>query len=233
MKVLLSPWMKELDSVAITEIGMPSIVLMENASRGAAAFFAREFPLRDYKNAVAVIGKGNNGGDGIAVGRILSQMGYSVTFLFLAAPESLNPDPKINFDIIHRLGLDYRLLGDCGELQSLLETLHHRETFVIDAVFGIGINKPLREGIFTDVIRCMNEAPHPIAAIDIPSGLSDEFLPEEGVHVNADITATFQNLKWAHLKPDGNKYCGKIDIIDIDVLAQIFSQQMIKPLHNS
>jgi NAD(P)H-hydrate epimerase len=234
MKVLLSPWMKELDSVAIHEVGIPSIVLMENASQGAAAFFARRFPQKYYKHVIAVIGKGNNGGDGIAVGRILSQWGYNVRFLFLADPESLNPDPKINFDIIKKLGLDYRVIEDSSELNELLQDCHHGETFVIDAIFGIGINKPLREGIYTDIIRCINDSPHAVAAIDIPSGLSDEFLPEEGVHVVADVTATFQNLKWAHLMPDGNKYCGKIEIVDIGIPTQLqdnpdYFIEMIEP----
>ncbi len=217
MKILLSPWMKELDSVAINDIGIPSIVLMENASRGAAVFFAREFPRERYKNIVAVIGKGNNGGDGIAVGRILSQMGYNVRFLFFAAPETFPPDSKTNFDIIAKLGLDYQLLGDIQDLAVLLDSLHHYDTFIIDAIFGIGINKPLNDGLFVDAIRLINESPHPVAAIDIPSGLSDEFLPDEGAHINADVTATFQNLKWAHFIPDGNTFCGKIEIIDIGI----------------
>lgn len=221
MKILLSPWMKEMDSIAINEIGIPSIVLMENASRGAAAFFAEEFPLARYKHVVAVIGKGNNGGDGIAVGRILSQLGYSVKFVFLSEPDTLNPDPKINFDIIKRLGLDYIVIGNGTQLEALLKEFHHHDTFLIDAIFGIGINQPLREGIYTDVIRCMNEAFHPVAAIDIPSGLSDAFLPDEGIHIEANATATFQNLKWALLHPDGNKHCGAIRIIDIGIPTQL------------
>ena len=78
MKILYSDWMKELDARTIHEIGIPSIVLMENASQAAARVIARTFPQPEYKNALIIVGKGNNGGDGIACGRILWQKGYEV-----------------------------------------------------------------------------------------------------------------------------------------------------------
>ncbi len=221
MKLLRSSWMKELDGEAINTIGIPSIVLMENASQGAANFFAREFSIKDgYRNIFVFAGIGNNGGDGIAVGRILHQKGYQVQFFLFSSPKNLNPDPKINFDIIKNLNLNYTILQNETQLEETFNGLKHynkNEIVIIDAIFGIGINKPLKEGIYSRAIRLIDESGFKVASIDIPSGLSETFLPEEGVHVHADITATFQCLKIAHLHPDGNKYCGKIAIIDIGI----------------
>lgn len=222
MKLLRSAWMQELDGEAIDVIGIPSIVLMENASQGAAAYFARRFSRENgCRNALIVAGKGNNGGDGIAVGRILHQQGYHVDFLLFAGPGSMNPDPAINFQIIKNLGLDYAVLRDEAHLDEWFEGIrgryHSSDTFIVDAIFGTGLTKPVKKGLYSRAIQHINQSGFPVAAVDLPSGLSDAFLPEEGIHVNADITATFQCLKTAHLHPDGNKFSGDIEIIDIGI----------------
>jgi hydroxyethylthiazole kinase-like uncharacterized protein yjeF len=221
-KILYSRWMQELDAETINGIGIPSIVLMENASKGAADFFASRFPLPVYKNVLVIAGKGNNGGDGFAAGRILHQKGYHVEFVLLAAPEKLNPDPTINFNILNRLNLPITVVDKDSEdqlnkIKNMLNRYHPGDTFVIDAIFGTGLNKPVRQGLYYQVMQLLNDSPFKIGAIDIPSGLSDAFLPGEGIHVTADVTATFQSLKTAHLHPDGNKYCGNIRIIDIGI----------------
>jgi NAD(P)H-hydrate epimerase len=230
MKLLLSSWMKELDAEAIDNIGIPAIVLMENASRGAAKFFAAEFPReKNYKNIIVMAGKGNNGGDGMAVGRILHQQGYLVQFLLLFDPDQLNTDPKINFNIIKKLNLHYTVVQNETHLEEIFKGFNpypKNETVIIDALFGTGLNNPIKEGIYARAIRLMTAAGFKVAAVDIPSGLSDAFLPGNGEGegegpsvVTADVTATFQCLKTAHLYPDGDgsKYCGKIQIIDIGI----------------
>jgi hydroxyethylthiazole kinase-like uncharacterized protein yjeF len=228
MKILYSQWMQELDAQAINGIGIPSIVLMENASKGAADCFAREFPPDRYKQVIVVAGKGNNGGDGFAAGRILVQKGYQVEFILLSNPEQLNPDPKINFNILKNLGLKYTIVEHENQVQKIKEIFdkhHPADTFIIDAIFGTGLNKPVRPGLYAEVIRLINISPFKIAAVDIPSGLSDAFLPEEGPHVEADVTATFQSLKTAHLHPDGNKHCGRIRVIDIGIPGYLIENQ--------
>jgi NAD(P)H-hydrate epimerase len=222
MKLLLSSWMKELDAETIENIGIPSIVLMENASRGAAKFFAQQFPReKNFKNIIVIAGKGNNGGDGMAIGRILHQQGYSVHFLLLFDPDQLNPDPKINFSIIQNMNLHYTVVQNETLLEEIFEDFSaypKNETVIIDALFGTGLNNPIKEGIYAHAIRLMNGSGFNVAAVDMPSGLSDAFLPEADTPVvRADVTATFQCLKTAHLHPDGNRYCGKIEIIDIGV----------------
>ncbi|MGE5341113.1 MAG: NAD(P)H-hydrate dehydratase [Candidatus Omnitrophota bacterium] len=220
MKILCSHWMQALDAEAIHRIGIPSIVLMENASRGAADFFAAQFPLPVYQHVIVVAGKGNNGGDGLATGRILYQKGYRVECILLSNPDHLNPDPKINLDILKNLNLPLTVVSDqtqVSRIQDIFRAYHSADTFVIDALFGTGLNQPIQNGLYSDAIRLINESHFNVASIDIPSGLSDRFLPEEGIHVTADATATFQCLKTTHIYPDGNKFCGTIRIIDIGI----------------
>jgi len=225
MKVLFSSWMKELDQKAIHEIGIPSIVLMENASKGAADFFAEEFPFKSFKNVVVIVGKGNNGGDGLAVGRILFQKGYQVEFILLASSEKFNPDPRINFQIIKNLKLKYSEIKKSDDLKLKLQTYNVHETFLIDAIFGTGGDKPVIDPFYSEIIQLINNSGLKVASIDIPSGLSESFLPEEGAHIIADVTATFQCLKVSHLYPDGNKHCGKIKIINIEIPRQLLENK--------
>jgi len=225
MKLLYSSWMQELDAETINNVGIPSIVLMENASRAAARFFKEEFPPERYANVIIVVGKGNNGGDGLAVGRILHQGGYNVEFILLAPPERLNPDPAVNFNIIKNLHLPYSVIKNVEALSGLFDRYTPHDTFLIDAIFGTGIGKPVKEGLYADIIRAMNGSGFEIAAIDIPSGLSESFLPGTGEHITASVTATFQGLKVAHIHPDGNKYCGKIRVLDIGIPRQFLKRE--------
>ena len=221
MKVFRSTWMKELDDETSGRIGLPSFILMERAANGAAEFFRREFPRGRYPNAVVVAGKGNNGGDGIAIGRMLHQRGYRVEWALLSPADRLSPDAAANLSIIRNLGLRITEIGNVEEWQEFLRRYLPGDTLLIDAVFGTGITEPLRQGTYADIIRSMNGSGFPIAAVDIPSGLSESFLPEEGVYIQADVTATFGGLKLALLYPDGNKHCGKIALIDIGIPREL------------
>jgi len=217
MKVLSAEQMRQLDEAAIGRLSIPSIVLMENASRAAAAWFAGEFPYPRFANVVVVAGKGNNGGDGLAIGRLLWQRGYRVTCFLLSTPDRLNPDPRINFEILKSLDIPCKVLESADELSGHLLEQRPGDTFIVDAIFGTGLDRPVGEGLFAAVIRAVNESNIPVAAVDIPSGLSASFLPEEGEQISARVTATFQCLKLAHIHPDGNRFCGKIGVFDIGI----------------
>jgi ADP-dependent NAD(P)H-hydrate dehydratase / NAD(P)H-hydrate epimerase len=221
MKVFRSAWMKELDDETSGRIGLPSIVLMERAAHGAAEFFRREFPRSRFPNAIVVAGKGNNGGDGIAIGRMLHQRGYRVEWALLAPAARLSPDAAANLSIVRNLGLPITEIGDSEEWEEFLHRYRPGNTWLIDAIFGTGITEPIHQGATADIIRSMNGSGFPIASVDVPSGLSESFLPEEGAHIQAHITATFGGLKLALLYPDGNKHCGKIALIDIGIPREL------------
>lgn len=217
MKILLFSWMKELDRLAIEMAGIPSIVLMENAARAATAFFAAEFPCSRFPDCLVLSGKGNNGGDGLAIGRMLLERGYGVRFLLLATPDQLSPDAKTNYDLICALDLDIKIVPSAAKLKKILAGCDADETFLVDAVFGTGLDKPVKVGLFAEALEAVNCSGIPVASVDIPSGLGESFAPEAGIHVRARVTAALHSLKWPHLTPDGSPYCGRIRVLDIGI----------------
>lgn len=225
MKVLFSQWMRELDFNAINKTGIPSIVLMENASRGSAQLVKERFPVEKSPNVIIIAGPGNNGGDGIATGRVLSQWGYNPHFLFLSDPEKFSGDPLINFNIINELKLKWTLLSDNETLQNILDDYSDCDTLIIDAIFGTGMKRPIKEGKYCEIIKILNGSGFKIVSIDLPSGLSDSFPPYEGCFVEPDITVTFQSLKVAHLFPDDRERCGEIFVIDIGIPSCFINEE--------
>jgi len=217
MKVLFSQSMRELDFDAINKTGIPSIVLMENASRGAAQIIRDQFPVKKFSKLILFIGPGNNGGDGMAIGRTLSQWGYDPHFLFLTDPEKLSGDPAVNFEIIKNLGLEYSQIHGGRELKDIIKQHSSVNTVIVDAIFGTGMKRSVTDGPYFEIINALNESKFKIVSIDLPSGLSDIFPPAEGIIVDPDITITFQVLKIHHIFPDDRKRCGKIFVIDIGI----------------
>jgi ADP-dependent NAD(P)H-hydrate dehydratase / NAD(P)H-hydrate epimerase len=217
MEILLFPWIKELDRLAVTKAGIPSIALMENAARAAAGFFASEFPCSRFPDCLVLAGKGNNGGDGLAIGRILLERGYGVRFLLLSAPEQLSPDAKANYDLLRTLERDIEVVTAAAKLKKILAEYDAGETFLVDAVFGTGLEEPLRAGLFAEALEAVNVSGIPVASVDIPSGLGENFAPGDGIHIRARVTAALHSLKWAHFIPDGSPDCGKIRVLDIGI----------------
>ncbi len=225
MKVLFSQWMRDLDFKTISEAGIPSIVLMENASRGAVAVIRNKFPVDHFPNVIILAGPGNNGGDGIAVGRALAQSGYDPLFLFMSNPEGLSGDALVNFKIIRNLELKYSEVSSSDELEKILGTFSCDNTLLIDAIFGIGLKRAIVEGIYFEVINVINKMEFKIVSIDVPSGLSDVIPPSKGICVEPDITTTFQTLKSALLFPDDRKRSGEVFVIDIGVPVKYLNDQ--------
>ncbi len=217
MLVLSSEKMQNADFHAINEIGIPSIVLMENACRGIVSIIKEYYPKEYFEQVIVVAGKGHNGGDGIGVARILAESGYDVELILLGRVESLKNEPLINFNIYKNLHYHYSVISGSKQFSLILDKYSKNKTIIVDAIFGTGINKPVKDGFYKEIIRYINKSQIKIIAIDIPSGLSEQFIPESEGVIYADTTVAVQALKEAHIFPDGNNYCGNISIIDIGV----------------
>jgi NAD(P)H-hydrate epimerase len=217
MKVLLNSWMREIDRAASERRGISSIELMENAARGCASLFAAEFPLNRYPACLVLAGKGNNGGDGLAIARLLRERGYDVRVLLLARPNELRPDAKANLERLLEAGCPPEGIAAAAQLKKILAACDPAETFLVDAVLGTGLDKPVSSGLFAEAFDAVNGSGIPVAAVDIPSGLGESFPPAAGAHVRARVTAALHSLKWAHLNPDGNAGCGRIRIVGIGI----------------
>lgn len=209
MKIFTASQIRACDAYTIKASGMTSVELMERAADKCADWIITNFP----KDALFVVlcGTGNNGGDGLAITRMLHQRGYGVKAFLLRFTDNLSADCKVNFD---------RLTALDGELLELVEP----DTFltdippnitIVDAIFGTGLSRPL-EGWLATFIDHISQLPNRKIAIDMPSGLPADVIPgEETAVINASDTLSFQFQKRAFLHPESAVHAGNIHILDI------------------
>src|SRR3954454_4067318 len=188
MRVLNSSQMRDADARAIEDIGIPSLVLMENAGRQAvAAMEAMYADLQDRQVAV-LCGRGNNGGDGFVVARTLAQRGVDVSVFLIGRVAEVRGDARVNLEILGRLGITVVEVAD-----SQAWELHFSEvsdcTLIVDAIFGTGLNAPVA-GFIESVIADVNASAIPVVAIDLPSGLSADSAELIGPSIEARRTVT-------------------------------------------
>jgi len=199
---------RQYDRIFIEEMGVPGVVLMENAGRGAANVILMKYPGK--RSAGVVCGKGNNGGDGYVVARHLTCAGFSVDVYIFAKDEEIRGDAKINLDIIRKMGLRIKEAGQWSpdDLKS--------HDIIIDALLGTGVRGSLRDD-FRELIEAINKLGRPIIALDIPSGLNGDTGEILAAAVKAERTITFALPKIGFFKNDANKYTGEIHLVDIGI----------------
>src|ERR1044071_5927154 len=170
MRILNAAQMREADRFTIDEIGIPSLVLMENAGRQVVAAMEAAFESRLNGRVAVLCGRGNNGGDGFVVARTLLQRGIDASVFVIGALAEVRGDAKTNLEILGRLGVTVVELNDEQNWE-----LHFSEisqcTLIVDAIFGTGLSSPLA-GMLETVVADVNAADIPIVSIDLPSGLS-------------------------------------------------------------
>ncbi len=219
MRVLNSAQMREADRRTIDEIGIPSLVLMENAGRQVvAAMEAMHGELLERQVAV-LCGHGNNGGDGFVVARTLMQRGISVSVFLMGRVADVRGDARINLEILGRLGVTVVEIGD-----SQAWELHFSEvrdcSIIVDAIFGTGLNAPV-SGLIESVIADVNAAGITVVSIDVPSGLSADAVEPIGESIEADTTVTLGAPKLPLVLPPGETRAGDIVIADIGIPADV------------
>ncbi len=216
MRVLNAAQMREADRRTIEEIGIASLVLMENAGRQVvAAIEAVHGDLQEHQVAV-LCGRGNNGGDGFVVARTLLQRGVDVSvFVIGSSIADVRGDARINLEILGRLGLSAVEIAD-----SQAWELHFSEiadsTLIVDAIFGTGLNAPLT-GLLETVVADVNGSGIPVVAIDLPSGLSADTHEPIGDSIVAGTTVTLGAPKLSLVLPPAETRAGDIVIADIGI----------------
>lgn len=215
MRLVTASEMREMDRFTIEELGVPGVVLMENAARGAARVFVEHFEPPGRSQILFLCGRGNNGGDGYVMARYLHLLGFSVTVLVLSEIEGITGDARANLRIIQRLGLDVREAAGAEPWQLCRELLDNAD-FVVDALLGTGLNSPVR-GFCQQVIQDLNASGKPVMALDIPSGLHADTGAVMGAAVRADVTATFGFPKVGQVVFPGAGLVGRLVRIDIGI----------------
>src|SRR5882672_11083726 len=220
MRVLNSAQMRDADRRTIEEIGIPSLVLMENAGRQiVAALEAMHADLLEEPVAV-LCGRGNNGGDGFVVSRTLAQRGVDVSVFLLGRVADVRGDARTNLEVLGRLGVTVVEIAD-GEAWEL----HGPEVtdcpLIVDAIFGTGLNAPV-SGLVQSVIADVNAAGRVVVSVVLPSGLSADSPEPIGDSVEADATITLGAPKLPLVLPPGEMRAGDIVIADIGIPVDVF-----------
>nr|NJM01286.1 NAD(P)H-hydrate dehydratase [Desulfobacula sp.] len=212
--------MQEMDQKAIHSFGIPGLVLMENAGRGAVRVLLPALKGKSIRNIAVLAGRGNNGGDGFVMARYLLEKGYGITVFLLAPKEAVKGDALAQMQLFEKLcdrSSDASLveIRDEAGLKTNRSRLLHHDLF-IDAVLGTGLNSDLR-GLIRDAVELMNSSGKPVFSVDIPSGLNADTGKPMGAAVKAFATATFAFAKAGHILYPGNLHTGELSIIDIGI----------------
>lgn len=216
MKVVTSREMAEIDTLTIQQYGIPSMVLMERAALAVAKHVLEISP----ENVIILAGPGNNGGDGIASGRILRNKIKNVKIFQLFPSDRLSHDCKTQLDIAKKFGI------------PIVETYPEDEEIakadlVIDAIFGTGLTRPI-QGELAKFIERVNYLKKTVIAVDIPSGVSSDTGEVLGVAIKADRTITFGLPKRGHILYPGKDYTGALFVEDIGFPDELTKSENLK-----
>jgi hydroxyethylthiazole kinase-like uncharacterized protein yjeF len=208
MKILTAAEMQRIDRATSEKFGVPSLTLMENAGRGVIEFLEQRFaPLCGHKILI-LCGRGNNGGDGMVVARLLRDRGLKPRVVLLAEPQRVKGDAATNLERLNVSGPP-QVAADLAAWRKLRLQLED-STLLVDALLGTGLAKPL-EGFLLEVARDINACfPHArVVAVDLPTGVSADSgeLPGETVHAHASVTFTAPKL--AHVFPPACERAGE------------------------
>lgn len=220
MRLSNSELMRKADNIAINEVGIASTLLMETAA-GHLARAAYEY-VRSGGAAYIFCGSGNNGGDGVAAALWLREKGVDVRVLLTGSRDKLTADTA---EMVRRLEAAGGGLEDFEPSDDFARELG-RAGVIIDAMFGIGLNKPLR-GRAATAVEMINAAGVPVVAADIASGIEADTGRVLGCAVMARETVTFSLAKVGHFAEPGNVHTGKLRVVDIGIPAEIVDAAVI------
>jgi len=226
MKVATAEVMRRLDQKAIQEFGIPGLVLMENAARSTVSAMFRHFPGLLTQRVGIFAGRGNNGGDALAIARHLLNRGVACQVYLLTPAEEMRGDAATNLQILARMTAEIFPIANAEEWEACQARATQNELFV-DGIFGTGLKGPVR-GIHQKVIESINALHRPVVAIDIPSGLDADRGQILGTCIRAVLTVTFGLAKRGLLLQPGKQVAGKLLVADISIPSAAMEAEEIK-----
>ena len=211
--------MQQMDQYTIEKLGLPGVVLMENAG---ARVVEEILAVKSCENprVIVLAGGGNNGGDGFVIARRLFDLGLQPLLCLLVKPERIKGDARVHFDVYTNRNLPLLAIQE-NTLEKLRDELNQAD-IIIDAILGTGVNGSVREPL-SRVISMVNEneGKKVIFSVDIPSGVNSDTGKVDGVAVKATKTITFVFPKKGFFLQDGPKYIGEWKAVDISVPPSI------------
>ena len=216
MKIFTSVQIHELDKFTIENEPIKSIDLMERAARALTHAIASKWD--NLTPVVVFAGPGNNGGDALAVARMLAEKDYTVDVWLFNISGHLSPDCAAN----------RQRLADCKKVHSMTMVTQEfdppileKTTLVVDGLFGSGLNKPLAGG-FASLVKYINASPAQVVSIDVPSGLmtEDNAYNVRANIIKADLTLTLQQPKLSFLFAENQEFIGEVRTLDIRISSE-------------
>jgi hydroxyethylthiazole kinase-like uncharacterized protein yjeF len=214
------------DAWAINTLGIPGVVLMENAGRSCTELIREKLAGFTRPKVCIFCGTGNNGGDGYVIARHLLNSGFEVVVVICGDRNKIKGDSKINLDILYKMGQPIEQLNlDEGNIAERVKNYVSGASMLVDGIFGTGLNPALLKGgvngqlgdEYKQLIESINAQGIPILAVDIPSGLDCDRGVPLGAAIRASYTVTFVAVKKGFAAATANAYKGEIFVASIGV----------------
>jgi hydroxyethylthiazole kinase-like uncharacterized protein yjeF len=216
--VLSRDEVRAFDAWAINDLGVPGVVLMENAGRSCAELIKEKLTGVAEPKVCIFCGTGNNGGDGYVIARHLLNGGYGVIVVIVGDRGKIKGDAKINLDILEGMGQPIEQLNLAeGDIAERVEAFAAGADMIVDGLFGTGLSGQLRDD-YRQLVEAINKLWRPILAVDIPSGVDCDTGERLGAAIKASYTVTFAAVKKGFTTDrDVTRYTGELYVASIGV----------------
>ena len=235
MRILTAAQMREADRLTIERHAIPSLQLMGNAGTGVVGFLQKQYSDLAKRKITVLCGKGNNGGDGFVVARLLKQLGASPKVFLFAAPDEVRGDARLNLERCKHAGEGVTSVIDAAHWNELKADAFSDCDIIVDALLGTGLNAPVT-GLLAQVITDVNDlANHTrrrptVIAVDVPSGLPSDGGAANGPVIRADFTVTFTAPKLGQLLSVNCENVGRLIVHNIGTPPALVEQIGAKQL---
>lgn len=226
-RVVSADEMRWCDEVTINSFGITSLLLMENAGCGVVEVLRKRFSPLESKHVMVFCGKGNNGGDGFVIARMLSGIGAYVTCYLLGSSKELKGDAKVNFNILKQM--KKKMAGAITIKSFSTDSVNSSAhvDLIIDAIFGTGFTGAVKKP-YIGAIEWINRQKTPVVAVDIPSGVNGTTGVVENYGVKANMTVTFGHIKSGLLCNQGRELSGDVTVVDIGIPRNVGADKRLK-----
>jgi hydroxyethylthiazole kinase-like uncharacterized protein yjeF len=222
MKIVTAEQMRNIDRRAVKDFGIPGLVLMENAAAAIMAEMEKFFDGLDGMRVGILCGKGNNGGDGLALARRLRIRGVPVRVALLAATNAVSGEAKVNLAILRKTDVEIK---QNASTQAIADVVGWSD-IVVDALLGVGLSQPLK-GTYAFAVELMNASGKLVVAVDVPTGVNADTGEVMGSAVRADLTVTMALLKRGLVLHPGAQHAGTVRIADIGMPPEVAEKEQI------
>ncbi|MBF2053825.1 MAG: NAD(P)H-hydrate dehydratase [Candidatus Sericytochromatia bacterium] len=212
MHIVNAATMQALDQRTIQQLGLPDLVLMERAALGIFNALQRHFG-HQLQQLSVLAGSGNNGGDGLALARLLHCQNVPVQ-VWLASPQSGSAAYQQQLQMVKQLQIPCQVAAPAA-LAAVQHSLA-QSSLIVDALFGVGLSRPVT-GLYAELIALANAAATPILAVDLPSGLQADTGQTLGCAIQAAVTVSCALPKWAHYMDPALDAVGQLEVVDIGI----------------